>query len=104
MFKKKIKATIVDVEIDHEITYPQEINTDYMNNCLNDSGIPSIFDDGSLDLQVHYTQLVIQYYIKGKEHTEKISNCYMDRVLKKGEIISVIYNPVNRTVSLPFYY
>ena len=103
MFKKKIKATIVDAEIDHEITYPHELNEDYMNNCLNDSGIPSFIDDGSVDLQVHYTRLVIKYYINGKEHTEKISNCYMHRAVRKGEKISVVYNPVDRTVSLPFY-
>lgn len=103
MFKKKIKATIVDAEIDHEITYPHEISVDYTNNCLNDSGIPSFFDDGSVDLQVHYTWLVLKYYINGKEHTEKISDCYMDRTVKKGEIICVVYNPTDRTVSLPFY-
>lgn len=80
----KIQATIVDVEIDHEITYPHEINADYMNNCLNDSGIPSFFDDSSVDLQVHYTQLVVKSYINGEERTEKISNCYMDRTLKKS--------------------
>ena len=103
MFKKKIKATIVDAEIDNEITYPHELNEDYMNNCLNDSGISAFFDDGSIDLQIQYTRLVIKYYINGKEHTEKISNCYIDRAVRKGATISVVYNPVDRTVSLPFY-
>lgn len=79
---RKTKAAMVDAEIDHEITYPHEISADYTNNCLKDTGIPSIFDDGSVDLQVHYTWLVIEYYINGKEHTEKISNCYMDRTVK----------------------
>lgn len=103
MFKGKIKATILDVEIDHEITYPHEINADYMNNCLHDSGTASAFDDGSVDLQVHYLHLVIRYYVNGKEYTENLSDCYTDRVLKKGEIISVKYDPVSRTVSVPFY-
>lgn len=103
MFKKKIKATIVDAEIDREITYPHGVNADYLNNCLDDSRIPSFIDDGSVDLQVHYAQLVIKYYINGKERTEKISNCYLDRIVRKGEIMSVLYNPVDRTVSLPFY-
>lgn len=52
--------------MDNEITYPHEINVDYMNNCLDDSGISSLFDDGSVDLQVHYTQLVIKYSLMEK--------------------------------------
>lgn len=103
MFKKKIKATIVDAEIDHEVIYPHELIEDYVNNCLNDSGISSLFDDGSVDLQVHYTRLVMKYCINGEKHTKKISNCYMDRAVRKGETICVVYNPVDRTVSLPFY-
>lgn len=103
MFKKKIKATIVDAEIDNEITYPHELNEDYMNNYLNDFEIPAFFDDGNVDIQVHYSRLVIKYCINGKEHTETISNCYMDRAVRKGETISVVYNPVDKTVSLPFY-